>query len=172
MFTQAICLTHYSDEFITRLEMLGYVKSPFSTRRHATRDDFCILTSVIQRRENPEYIVVSKEEALSEDPTISWINKTAGRYVTDNEGLAFDLATLRNDDTDKHQLFVLECDLASLNDADKMQAKGELIFCTRDKWNVDLDENGRPSIFSSRNIPAHKATKEEIINYFSKKELI
>jgi hypothetical protein len=168
MFTQAICLTHYSDEFIARLEMIGYVKSVFSTSRHATRDDFCILTSVIQKSENPEYIVISKEEALSEDPGISWINKSAGRYVTDNEGLAFDLATLRDDDTDKYQIFVLDCNLDTMNE-NRFHPKGDLVFCTQDSWNVDFDNEGHPSILSSRNIPAHKATKEEIIKHFSKK---
>lgn len=165
MFTQAICLTHYSDEFIARLEMLGYTKSAFSGTCKNTRDDMCICTSVIRE---PSYVVLSKNEALSTNPHISWVNECADRYITNDEGLAFDLATLRDDDTDKYQIFVLDCNLDTMNE-NRFHPKGELVFCTRDSWNVDFDNEGHPSILSSRNIPAHKATKEEIIEHFSKK---
>lgn len=165
MFTQAVCLTHYSDEFIARLEMLGYTKSVFSGTCKNTRDDMCICTSIIGES---SYIVVSKNEALNTNPYISWVNECAHRYITDDEGLAFDLATLRDDDTDKYQIFVLDCNLDTMNE-NRFHPKGELVFCTRDSWNVDFDNDGHPSILSSRNIPAHKATKEEIIEHFSKK---
>ena len=166
MFTQAICLTHYSESFITRLELLGYTKSQFSGSCKNTRDDMCICTSIIQGEH--DYIILHKEEALSTDPRVSWVNKGAGRYVTDNEMLAFALASLRDDNADKYRFFTLDCNLAGLDNPAKVNPKGELVFCTRDNWNVDFDENGNPWEFSNRNVPAHKSTKEEIINYFSK----
>ena len=165
MFTQAICLTHYSEEFIARLELLGYVKSMFSTGMHATRDDFCILTAVVQG--GKEYIVLCKDEALSTDPRVSWVNKSADRYITDNESLALGLASLRDSGNDKYQFFTIDCNFQF--DGREPYEKGTLVFCMRDKWNLDFDNDGNPSPFSSRNVPAHKSTKEEIINYFSKK---
>lgn len=173
MFTQAICLTHYSDEFIARLELLGYInsqigyrKSDFSGSSEKTRDDMCICTAV--RVGESSYTILSKETALSHNPYVSWVNKEVGRYITDNEMLAFALASLRNDNADKYRFFTLDCNLAGLDNPAKVNPKGELVFCTRDNWNVDFDENGNPWGFSNRNVPAHKSTKEEIINYFSK----
>ena len=165
MFTQAICLTHYSDEFIARLEAVGYVKSVFSTTRHATRDDFCILTSVVQGK--AEYIVLHKSEALSDDPRVSWTNLSAHRYITDNETIAWGLACLRDSGDDRYRFFTIDCNF-QFDGKDPLE-KGTLVFCTRDNWNLDFDNEGNPYPFSSRNVPAHKSTKEEIINYFSKK---
>ena len=164
MFTQAICLTHYSEDFITRLELVGYRKSIFSFTGHATRDDFCILTAIARGR---EYIVVAKKAALSTDPQVSWTNRSANRYITDNETIAWGLACLRDGGDDKYQFFTVDCNVVDL-EGNPSYEKGTLVFCTKDKWNVDVSDDGTPSLFSSRNIPAHKSTKEEIINYFAK----
>lgn len=167
MFTQAICLTHYSEDFITRLELLGYKKSQFSGSCKNTRDDMCICTSIIQGEH--DYIILHKEEALSANPRVSWVNRSAGRYITDNEGLAFALASLRDDNTDKYCFFTLDCNLDGMDsNPPQIHQRGELVFYTRDKWDVDVLEDGSKNPFSSRNVPAHKSTKEEIINYFSK----
>ena len=173
MFTQGICLTHYSDDFILALEGLGYVKSEFSGTAEKTRDDLCICTSILEdTKDGPCYIILDKSVALSNDPTVSWVNKCAQRIVTDNENVAFGLASLQDSDTDKYQFFTLECNYQAIGTnsfmKEPMKKKGSLVFCTNEKWNVDVDKDGNPSLFSNRNIPAHKSTKEEIINYFSK----
>lgn len=80
-----------------------------------------------------------------------------------NEELFLAIAALRYD-IDSNQYFVLDTTvcLASEN----CKPKGTFILCKKDKWNVDFDINGNPSVFSSRNIPAHKATVEELIEHF------
>lgn len=175
MFKQSICLTHYSPDFTARLEMLGYEDSKYSHKfsgsEKKTRDDLCICTSIAQFEPDSfpvSYIVLSKEEALNPDPRIGWVNTCAQRYITDNEDLAFALASLKDDDTtDKYQFFTIECNFQF--DGRETYKKGTLFFCTRDKWNLDFDNEGNPLKFSSRNVPAHKSTKEEIIEYFEKK---
>ena len=82
-----------------------------------------------------------------------------------NEELFFAIAALR-DDSDINQWFVLDTNISAL--FDNFKSKGPLVLCRRDKWIIDFDENGYPNNFSSRNIPAHKATLEELIGYFTK----
>lgn len=68
MFKQAICLTHYSSDFIERLEMLGYKNSKYSIEFSGidknTRDDLCICTSIVQSESDPNpvsYIILTKK---------------------------------------------------------------------------------------------------------------
>lgn len=169
MFKQAICLTHYSDDFIGRLEMLGYKESPyFKGSSKTTRDDVCICTCIVINEDklDAEYCIVDKKTALSEDPRITWTDSTFGRYATDNESVAFALASLTDADTDKYQFFTIDCNFQF--DNREFYKKGCLFFCTRDKWNLDFDNEGNPLKFSSRNVPAHKSTKEEILEFFKK----
>ena len=70
-----------------------------------------------------------------------------------------------SDKTDKHQYFVLDTELWS-PEGSNVYKKGSLLQCKRDKWNVDVNEDGTPCVLSSRNIPAHKATVTEILNHF------
>ena len=175
MFKQAICLTHCSPDFIDRLKMLGYKNSKysieFSGSDKTTRDDLCVCTSVAQSESDPSsvsYIILTKKEALSKDPRISWVNTSTHRYITDDEDLAAALASLKDDDTDKYQFFTIDCNFQFDNGRD-VYKKGTLVFCLRDKWNLDFDNEGNPSKFSNRNVPAHKSTKEEIIEYFERK---
>ena len=86
--------------------MLGYEDSEYSMEFSGgdkkTRDDLCVCTSVAQFEPDPDpvsYVILNKEEALSKDPQISWVNTCAHRYITDNEDLAFALASLKDDDT-------------------------------------------------------------------------
>lgn len=73
-----------------------------------------------------------------------------------------------DDRTDKHQYFILDTELWS-PEGSNVYKKGSFIKCKRDKWNVDVLEDGTPCPFSSRNIPAHKADVIELLNYFSNK---
>ena len=175
MFKQAICLTHCSPDFIDRLKMLGYKNSKYSIEFSGsdknTRDDLCVCTSIVQSESDPNsvsYIILTKKEALSKDPRISWVNTSTHRYITDNEDLAVALASLKDDDTDKYQFFTIDCNFQFDNGRD-VYKKGTLAFCLRDKWNLDFDNEGNPLKVSNRNVPAHKSTKEEIIEYFERK---
>lgn len=174
MFKEAICLTHYSADFIKKLEMLGYKQSPyFKGSSKNTRDDVCICTSVVVDEScdiYPVYCIVNKKTALSRDPRCSWVTNDGvkdHRLVTDNEDLAFAIATLKDDDNDKNQYFTIDCNWEFDRNRQAFN-KGTLVFCTRDKWNLDFDNEGNPSKFSSRNVPAHKSTKEEILEFFKK----
>lgn len=80
-----------------------------------------------------------------------------------NESLFLAIAALR-DDTDKNQFFVLDANMGSFNDPSSIIPKGSLVKCLTDKWNLpksDIDSTG---------IPAHKASVNELIEYFKGKE--
>lgn len=83
----------------------------------------------------------------------------------DNEDLFLALAAMK-DDTDKHQWFVLDTRLGSINYPDSLIPKGSLMKCMTDSWNIDLLEDGTPNPLSSRNIPAHKANTKELLFFF------
>lgn len=86
-----------------------------------------------------------------------------------NEELFLAIAALR-DDTDKSQWFVLDTDLSFSPNANGIEHPiGSFIKCGRDKWNIDFNDDGTPCEFSSRNIPAHKATVQELIEHFQNK---
>ena len=82
-----------------------------------------------------------------------------------NEELFLAIAALR-DDSDKHQFFVLETTVNQWSE--NCKPVGYFVKCVRDKWFFDFDRNGNPSTLSERNISAHKATVEELINHFNK----
>ena len=81
----------------------------------------------------------------------------------DNEKSFLAIASLR-DDSDINQWFILDANVSWASE--NFHPKGYFVFCKRNKWYLDLDKDGKPSIFSSRNIPAHKATVEELIEHF------
>lgn len=81
-----------------------------------------------------------------------------------NEELFLAIAALR-DDTDKNQWFVLDTNL-SFSPNGIEHPIGSFIKCCGDKWYVDYNIDGTPCQFSSRNIPAHKATVQELIEHF------
>lgn len=84
-----------------------------------------------------------------------------------NDDLFISIAALR-DDTDRDQWFVLDTNLSSVDNIDSFfRRKGEFIKCNRDKWFVDVDSDGNPSTFSSRNIPSHKATVDELRLFYN-----
>lgn len=85
-----------------------------------------------------------------------------------NENLFLALAALR-DDTDKRQWFVLDADWGSLLlSPERTIPKGTFVLNYADRWFVDILEDGSPNPISSANIPAHKATVKEILDYFNK----
>ena len=82
-----------------------------------------------------------------------------------NKELFFAVASLR-DDSDKHQFFVLETTVNQWSE--NCKPVGYFVKCVRDKWFFDFDKSGNPSVLSERNISAHKATVEELIEHFNK----
>ncbi len=82
-----------------------------------------------------------------------------------NEELFLAIAALR-DDSDKHQFFVLETTVNQWSE--NCKPVGYFVKCIRDKWFFDFDKSGNPSTLSERNISAHKATVEELIEHFNK----
>lgn len=72
-----------------------------------------------------------------------------------NEDLFLAIAALR-DDSDRYQFFVLDEDIPG-------NKKGKFILNIRDKWYVDGEHEYRLNRF---NALGHKATVEELINYF------
>lgn len=89
-----------------------------------------------------------------------------GLYCDDDVDM-FKALTALSDETDKDQLFVLETNLSLLSDLDHVYPKGTLVVCTKDSWFIDVNKDGTPNEFSSRNIPAHKATIDEIVNFYT-----
>jgi len=87
------------------------------------------------------------------------------RYIDcgTNINLFLAIAAL-TDDTDENQYFVLDTCVSW--PSENFQPAGTFILCKRDKWYRDFDKDGSPSVFSSANIPAHKATVSELIEYF------
>lgn len=111
------------------------------------------------------------KNALSGNPTCLTFSKFEVDYFIKNifdcgtnEDLFLAIAALR-DDSDIYQWFILDTSVSWASE--NFHPKGTFILCKRDKWNVDIDKNGNPLIFSSRNIPAHKANVKELIQHFN-----
>ena len=76
------------------------------------------------------------------------------------------IAALKNKN-DKFQYFVIDTNLWNpFTDGQNTTSKGTFVLCHKDRWAIDINDDGTPCEFSSRNIPAHKATVTEIINHF------
>ena len=82
-----------------------------------------------------------------------------------NEGLFLALAALR-DDTDMNQWFVLDTDVSMASE--NFKPKGTFIRCNRKSWFRDQNKDGKPDLLSSQNIPAHKASVQELMKHFKK----
>jgi hypothetical protein len=85
----------------------------------------------------------------------------------DNEDLFLGIAAITDKD-DKNQYFVLECNLSDIF-MKLCISKGSFVVCEKEDWAIDRDKHGNANIFSSRNIPAHKATVEELTKHFNNK---
>lgn len=81
----------------------------------------------------------------------------------DNEKLFLAIAALR-DDTDKHQWFVMEEKLSSINYPDSVINKATFIKCCLDKWCYLKNE------YCLMDISEHKATIEELIYIFKQEK--
>lgn len=125
----------------------------------------------IWQRESDTLLAVNKDYYRCYDNSEDTINKLINKGFIDcgvNEELFLALAALR-DDSDKNQFFVLETRLGSINYPDSIIPEGAFMLCFEDKWFKDLDENDNSNPLSSFNIPSHKATVEELINFFKNK---
>lgn len=150
------CFIRTNNERLKReLEHLGYDVSKLKTGR------YCIATSTA----NSSAVEIDEESFDCSNPHRTW--NCSGRIdCGTNEELFLAIAALR-DDSDIDQWFVLETNLATINNPEIIKLNyGSFIKCKRDSWFIDLDDNGNPSTVSSRNIPAHKASIDELITYF------
>lgn len=153
MFTQPCFIRKSSYSLRNKLDDLGYRFSGATLN-----EDLCLFTDC----EFGLYWVEFFSNILNEEET---------EYLDcgTNERLFLAVAALR-DDTDKNQWFVLDTHLSFNPNANCIEySKGAFIKCARDKWNVDFNEDGTPCEFSSKNIPAHKATVNELIEHFKDK---
>lgn len=110
---------------------------------------------------------------FEEDPPYDWtVEKELELFLIQNThyidcgtniNLFLAIAAL-TDDTDENQYFVLDTCISIASE--NFQPDGTFILCKRDKWYRDFDKDGSPSVFSSVNIPAHKATVSELIEHF------
>lgn len=82
-----------------------------------------------------------------------------------NEKLFLALAALR-DDTDENQWFVLDTNVSMASE--NFKPKGTFIRCDRKSWFRDPDKFEKPILSTFVNIPAHKASVQELINHFKK----
>lgn len=110
---------------------------------------------------NPEFGVaflpVGPKVEVDEDSNRDYID------CGTNEELFLAIAALR-DDTDESQYFVLDVGLGSINYLSSVISKGSLIKWMSDKRSFPKSDIGLTGI------PAHKASVEELIEFFSEKE--
>lgn len=145
MFTQSCFIRKNTPELRKKLEDLGYTNS--------TNDI------------NGDWLFVSHGILLTVSKDFNYAN-SKDIDCGQNEDLFLAISALR-DDTDKNQWFVMDCNVAYLNDTNEIaDKKGDFVYCIKDKWFADYDKDGTPFIFSSRNTPSHKASIEELFKKF------
>lgn len=164
MFTQPCFIRRNTPELRKKLEKLGYKRSYPDYTEHCKT--IFVYQYPIKGFDTPCYTV-----ADSFDLPYAEGSALKGRFIDcgTNESKFLALAALR-DDTDKNQWFVLDTDWSSINHSQNIAPKGTFILCIKDKWSIDVLEDGSPNPISSRNIPAHKATVEELIEHFKNKK--
>lgn len=156
-FIQPAFIRNDTPELRARLEELGYELHDYGMGHDLSGRCSGLATTTAYK----SYVPLVTAIFDSNDPMVSW--NTAGR--TDcgtNEKLFLAIAALRND-TDRYQWFVLDVNFAR-TDEDEIYPKGSFVRCMKDRWNED-----GVCVFSSRNIPAHKAKVEELIEHFKEK---
>lgn len=145
MFTQPCFIRRNTPELREKLEEIGYVSC-------CNFDSRCDAICVFERDSKPEYLDFQIDEDFEVNIKDSFPFVDAGT----NEKLFLALAALR-DDTDKNQWFILDSYAGSVNYPDTFHPKGSMVLCADKKWK-DMPIFG--------NIPAHKATVEELIEHF------
>lgn len=146
MFTQQCLIHKNTKEIINFLNEIGYTLYEGS--------DNCSKNVACSNRFNEYFTFDDNEYVLP-----NFID------CKNNKELFFSVAALR-DDSDKHQFFVLETTVNQWSE--NCKPVGYFVKCVRDKWFFDFDKSGNPSVLSERNISAHKATVEELIEHFNK----
>lgn len=123
---------------------------------------------------NDDYIFVTETKRIHSTSNPYFCNQFKGVYDSlyglycDDDIDMFKALTALSDETDKDQLFVLDTNLMLINDIDSVYSKGNFVICGKYRWFVDVNEDGTPHMFSSRNVPAHKATIDEIVEFYTK----
>ena len=160
MFTQPCFIRKNTERLRKELDKLGYEEYPYGTI-----EETCLYVDNYQdgwydgilwhkSGDIPHYSSIEKED---------YNEKDYGINCGTNQKLFLALAALR-DDSDYMQYFVLDTDIKMASENCKI--RGTFLFCQRYSWYEDLNEDGTPYMFSKINIPAHKATVEELIKHF------
>ena len=145
MFTQECFIRKCTSELKYKLEMIGYHRRPIK-----------------EKYDSHKFLLVYRDGCYNSCTG----NETGLEYYIDcgeNEDLFLAIAALR-DDSDLHQYFILDRNISCASE--NFKPKGTFILCNRNTWFRDFNKDGNVDMFSSANIPAHKATLEELIEHF------
>lgn len=157
-FLQPCFIRLNTPEIIEEMKIIGY--QPLTSQEKYSKYEYL-------------YVTEGYDECIDSYPFFSGgVMEQADKYFAnrediidcgDNIKLFMAIAAL-SDDTDYGQYFVLECNWCiGLSDNATIIPKGSLVKCQHDKWFVDTDSLGNPCIWSSRNVPSHKASVQELI---------
>lgn len=145
IFKQSCLIRRNTPELRDKISDLGYKIAPHQYFEERKRGILCrpaLAVGVLD-----DCTDFNLDEYLKNNPQIIDCGK--------NEDLFLAIAALR-DDSDRYQFFVLDEDIPG-------NKKGKFILNIRDKWYVDGEHEYRLNRF---NALGHKATVEELINYF------
>ena len=159
MFIQSAFIRKNSNSLKKQLSEIGYDVSEIKDSSE------CIATSSVLGKA----VGISESSFDYNNPHSTW-NCSNRIDCGNNEELFLAICAL-NDNTDKNQWFVLDSNVGSVNFPESMIMKGELVKCLKDKWFIDNNDNDEssPLFLTSRNWPSHKATVEELLEYFHQK---
>lgn len=150
-FIQPAFICKNTPELREKLEVLGYYPHPAEKKLYEEYPNY-VGHSLHTGRGFYSMAPIGYEEEVENEI-----------YCGSNEDLFLAIATLR-DDTDKYQFFVFDVNFAGMLKDDIIYPRGTFVRCMEDSWDRD-----RGCIFSSRNVPAHKASVSELIEYFGRK---
>lgn len=148
MFTQSCFIRKNTFELRNKLRKMGYRVPPESHIADNKRGILCRPGYAVGIPDDSHEFIL--DEYLKSNPTII--------DCKDNENLFLALAALRWN-LDENQLFILDRQVGGVNCGDTLYSKGSMILCTEKEWK-DMDIFG--------DIPAHKATVQELIEHFQK----
>lgn len=102
-FSQSAILTHYDKRIVNALKKIGYLKSEYSSEpKKSVTYHYCIVTYCFTGL----YCVVPRDQALSNNPRITWLTKDRIN-CGDNQELFLGIAAINNR-TSKFQFFMTD----------------------------------------------------------------
>lgn len=145
LFSSVVVLTKYEKDVVNWLDKIGYKSSNSSN----DTDHFSYIIKGFPS--NNHY-------KLIDDVEKDKISNIVHPLETYNQECFRELCLMR-EDTDKNQLFVLDVNCGDLDD--NIFPKGSFVRSFYEKWPKSMGE------FDSRCWPSHRATPEEIIEFYN-----